>query len=199
MTNANHGFERMPLLSRIVIGRTPWAFVAMAFLAVGNIAAPAAEALQGAEAILKSLAKTSKEPDAVKPMSEAAKLRSELTNFTARAGSLAPAVAAQEWLALLDRVATGAAESRSNPEDGPPPQLSDVFMALPPPPAWNELGKAIAARPAPTTLKDAREFGLRLLAQALNGDRAALTKLSSDFEALLLKASREESMQLLQI
>ncbi len=72
-------------------------------------------------------------------------------------------------------------------------------MALPSPEAWDELAKAIFARPVPSTLKDRREFGLRMLGQALSGDAASLAKQASAFETLLLKAKRDEAMQLVHV
>ncbi len=161
----------------------------------------AEEALRGAAAVLKSVAEESKAPEVPKLLSESAKLRAELTNFTARAVSLAPAEAAKEWLALFDRVAETGGPQQFNPGQSRDLPLlpNDALAALPPPAAWDELVKAISARPDPKTLKDTREFGLRMLGEALIGNHAALAKRSGEFEAVLLKANREESMQLLQM
>lgn len=158
-----------------------------------------ADSLQGAAAILKSLRDAPAARDAAKPLSDAEQFRADLTNFVSRSRSQAPEVAAREWLALVDRLEkmSGGAAFQPGRMDQPPPQFMEVLNVLPPPAAWEALGRAIAARPAPAALKDAREFGLRLLGHALNGDREALTKLSSEFEALLLKASKEESMGML--
>ena len=173
----------------------------VAVLLLGWSAGQAAEALRGAGAILDAVAAQAHQPEVAKPMSEAAKLRLELTNFTARASSLAPALAAQEWLALVDRLLASPVLGRlsSDEENSMPLQVEELFSALPPPAAWPELSRAIAARPGPASLKEAREFGLHLLGQALAGDLGALTRTSAEFEALLLKASREESMQLLRV
>lgn len=81
----------------------------------------------------------------------------------------------------------------------PPPQVQDLLQALPPPAAWDELAKAIAARPAPGSLEDTREFGLRMLGPALTGDRTTLSRQASAFEALLIKAKRDEAMQLVHV
>ena len=159
-----------------------------------------ADTLQGAAAVLKSLDAPDAK-DATKSLSSAEQFRVDLTNFVSRSKSLAPDVAAREWLAFVDRLEklSGGASFRPDRMDQPPPQFMEVLNVLPPPASWDALGKAIASRPAPSALKDAREFGLRLLGHALNGDREALAKLSSEFEALLLKASKEESMQMLHL
>ena len=52
-----------------------------------------------------------------------------------------------------------------------PPEPDDLLAALPPPAAWGELAKAIAARPAPKTDGDLGEAGLRLQGATLTGDK----------------------------
>ena len=166
------------------------------------LSASAADALRGAAAILDQLAQgadQTKQP--AKPPSEAAKLRTDVSNFTARVSALAPATAAGEWLALADRLAKMPARMRygAGEEQVPPPQFPELIAALPPPAAWDELAKAIASRPAPKTLKDAREVSLRMLGLALSGDRAALGAQATAFDEMLLKAKREEAMSLLHV
>lgn len=165
-------------------------------------AVPAAEPLRGAADVLKRAADQSAKTDpATKPPSDSAKLRADLTNFTTRAASLAPAAAAREWLELGDRFARLPMQARfgAGHREEPPPQAQDLLMALPPPAAWDELAKAIGTRPTPGTLEDTREFGLRMLGQALTGDRTALARQASAFEALLIKAKRDEAMQLVHV
>ena len=167
------------------------------------LSASAADVLRGAAAVLDEVAaKTGAQAQAAaKPPSATATFRADLSNFTARVTTLAPAAAAQEWLALADRHAK--LPSRvgfdANEEQVPPPQFTELIAALPPPVAWDELIKAIAARPAPTALKDAREIGLRLIGSALAGDRAAMTAQVTAFDDLLLKAKREEAMSLVHV
>jgi tetratricopeptide (TPR) repeat protein len=171
---------------------------AMAALLITATARPvhAADALQGAAAILKKVAEKSgqaAEPDA-KPPSETARLRADLTNFTARVATLPPAEAARGWLALADRFDklpvdfTGMNRER-------PLEPMELLHALPPPAAWAELARAIEARPKPEKLADISEVGLRLLAHTLTGNRAAQTSDLALLEPLLAKAPRRQAMQ----
>ena len=162
----------------------------------------AADSLRGAASILEQISQgADPATQPAKPTSEAAKLRTDLSNFTARASTLAPAAAASEWLALADRLGKMPARMRygAGGDQVPPPQFPELIAALPPPTAWDELAKAIAARPAPKTLKDAREVSLRMLGLALTGDRAALGAQSAAFDEMLLKAKREEAMSLIHV
>ncbi|HEY3853018.1 MAG TPA: tetratricopeptide repeat protein [Verrucomicrobiae bacterium] len=54
-----------------------------------------------------------------------------------------------------------------------PINADDVFRALPPPPDWPELAKAIASRPMPKGNGESVEYGLQLLASALTGEAEA--------------------------
>jgi tetratricopeptide (TPR) repeat protein len=163
-----------------------------------SVSASAAEPLRGAAAILDELAAKANakdvQPAAVSPV---VKFRANLANFTARAATLAPAAAAQEWLALGDRLAKLYSQRQiADDEFSNPPQFSDMLAALPPPAAWDELAKAVAARPVPAALKDVREFGLRMLAAALTGDRAALATQVAALEKLLLKENTNVARQM---
>ena len=163
-----------------------------------SVSASAAEPLRGAAAILGDLAAKASaqaaQPAAVSPV---AQLRTDLTGFATRAGTLAPAAAANEWLALADRLAKIYTQRQTaDDEVSAPPQFAELLAVLPPPAAWDELAKAIAARPAPAALKDAREFGLRMLGAALSGDRAALAAQFAEFENALLKAKPNEARQM---
>lgn len=163
-----------------------------------SISASAAEPLRGAAAILGELAAKANakdvQPAAVSPV---AKFRADLANFTARAATLAPAAAAQEWLAFEDRLAKLYSQRQiTDGEFSNPPQFSDMLAALPPPTAWDELAKAVATRPVPAALKDAREYGLRMLAAALTGDRASLAKQVAALEELLLKENTSVARQM---
>ena len=166
-----------------------------------SVSASAAEPLRGAAAILGDLAAKASaqaaQPAAVSPV---AQLRTDLTGFATRAGTPAPAAAANEWLALADRLAKIYAQ-RQNADDEvyAPPQFSELLAVLPPPAAWDEIAKAVAARPAPAAMKDAREFGLRMLGAALTGDRAALAAQVEAFEKMLLKGKRNEVQQMAEV
>ena len=177
--------------------------LAFACFTTFTLSAPAADALRGAAAILDEVAgKTGAQAQpAAKPPSEAATFRADLSNFTARVSTLAPAAAAREWLALADRHAKLSPRVRfgADEEQVPPPQFTELIAALPPPAAWDDLIKAIAARPAPSGLKDAREISLRMIGSALAGDRAALAAQVTAFDDLLLKAKREEAMSLVHV
>lgn len=166
-----------------------------------SVSASAAEALRGAAAILDEVAAKSgalaRQPGAPSP---GAQLRGDMTNFAARAATLAPAAAAQEWLALADRFAklSPQIQFRSEDESAAPPRYPDLLAALPPPAAWGALVKAIAARPAPVALKDVHEFGLRMLGAALGGDHAALAAQVAAFDALAVNAQPRESQRMVQ-
>jgi len=164
--------------------------------------ASAADSLRGAAAVLDQVSQGGDQAKLpTKPPSETVKLRTDLSNFTAHASTLTPAAAASEWLALADRLAKMPARMRfsAGMDQVPPPQFRELIAALPSPAAWDELARAIAARPAPTTLKDAREVSLRMLGLALTGDRAALAAQSAAFDEMLLKARREEALSLIHV
>lgn len=184
--------------SRILDGMRLRLTLLIAFgLFSGSTALMAAEvtALQGAEAVLKSLAENAKETEVKKPMSASTQLRVELTNFSARVASLPAATAAQEWLAFYDRLKKSGSESLNppSPDRERAVKLREILLVIPPPSSWSELSKAILSRPINLDLDNVNEHGLRMLAHALNGDRAALTQASADFEALLLKASQTDA------
>ena len=96
--------------------------------------------------MLKRVAGQSGSPaPGTKSPSESARLRADLTNFTTRAVSLAPAIAAREWLELCDRFARlpGPRRLDAGRGDEAPLQVPELLMALPPPAAWDELAKVI--------------------------------------------------------
>lgn len=172
-------------------------FQTFATVAVSALCCQAADSLRGARAVLADVATQTGAPAqaVTKPLSESAKLRSDLSNFTTRAAALPPATAAREWLALGDRYFKLPARQQFgiNAPAERPLQPQDLLAALPPPVAWEELEKAIAARPAPAALKDVREFALRMLGQTLRGDRTSVAGELAKLEALLIAAKRQES------
>lgn len=162
---------------------------------------PAAGAapLQGAAILLqKAAAQSQAAPKEQKPVSETAKLRADLTNFTARASSLAPEVAAREWLALADRFLKSQPDMRGGTADFTPPlQSQELIGALPPPPAWDALARAVESRPAPASLREAPQLGLQLLVHSLTANRDAQAADLNQFEKLLASAKRQEARQML--
>ena len=87
---------------------------------------------------------------------------------------MSAADAAKGWLTLLDRGSTlTPARGRRYDPASQPLTPEDFVAALPPPAAWPELAKAVAARPAGKGNQEVKEIGLRLLAATLTGDTAA--------------------------
>ena len=83
--------------NRIRLMRTSYLLAASVSLSFLTTVGPAAEPLRGAADVLKRAADQSGKTDsATKPPSDSAKFRADLTNFTTRAASLAPAAAARE-------------------------------------------------------------------------------------------------------
>ncbi len=137
----------------------------------------------GAEGVLK-LVKERNATVTPAPADDQSKLRDELKAFQAASTNLAPAEAARRWLELADRAAK--AQRRAAMHYDPntrPVEGDDLLAVLPPPPAWGELAKAIAARPAAKGAAEMRELGLRFLAATLTGDTEGqnreITKLSA--------------------
>ncbi len=159
----------------------------------------AAEPLQGAATLLKQAADQTNAPLPVKQPSKAFLLRADLTNFNARAATLAPVNAAREWLALADRFTKTPQQFDPTAEDDTMPlQPTELIQVLPPPAAWDALTSAIEARPAPAALKDAPEFALRLLTHTLSGNHAAQAKDLASFETVLAKGNRRQAVYLAQ-
>jgi tetratricopeptide (TPR) repeat protein len=61
--------------------------------------------------------------------------------------------------------------------------IEDVLGALPPPADWNEVAKAIAARPPPKEAAETFDLGLRLLSGALTGDAEARKREVANIQA----------------
>src|SRR5205085_2856205 len=112
-----------------------------------------------------------------------------------QSGSLKPEEAAQQWLKLLDRQFDLSAEDlpggyqRSRQQFNP----NDIWLALPPPAAWDTLRRAIDARPAQKGPKASREFALKLIAHTLIADRAAQTTDIGQLLTLAVKSDDENT------
>jgi len=138
----------------------------------------------GASNALRQVAERNAAPAEKQEKDESAKLRDDLKSFRESVTNLAPADAAQHWLDLVDRVIKMQRQQAQNYNPNYIPiQAADVLDALPPPAAWSELAKAIAARPPAKSGEEGPELGLRLLAATLTGDTAGRNREISDLQA----------------
>jgi hypothetical protein len=106
---------------------------------------------KGAAEVLRQAAQTSPKPQEKKEYPDQP-FRDKLNAFESQNTNLPPAQAAGQWLELVDEFEKQSADSMSRLRSGSgfalPLQFSEVLKALPPPAAWNELEKAVEARPA---------------------------------------------------
>ena len=125
----------------------------------------------GATGVLQQVAERNAAPGQTKESDEPTKFREELKAFARAATNLPPAEAAKQWLALVDRAIKAQRQAQINfNASSQPVDFNDLLGALPPPAAWGELAKAIAARPPAKGDAEIHEVGLRFLAAALTGD-----------------------------
>lgn len=160
--------------------------------APGHTAA-AADFLGAGPVLRKVEEQTAKKPDGEAKPDENTKLREALSDFGQKVASLAPAAAAQGWLELVDR--RGKLPPTGNRGfDGSvvPVTAQELVAVMPPPTAWGELTKAIAARPAAKGRQEMVEIGLRLLAATLAGDVTARTR---EIAALQVRAGKAEARE----
>ena len=151
---------------------------------------------EGADAILRQAAEGSNQPKSKeeKP-SPTSQLREDLKAFKQQSASLAPAEAAKQWLALVDRLLQLNETPANYGQQGGmshPIQPEELVEALPPPSSWPELGKAIEARPAGEGAQSLQKLGLRLLAHTLLSDT---TKRREDITALEALAAKAKTRQ----
>jgi tetratricopeptide (TPR) repeat protein len=171
----------------------------MMFSSVRNAASETTTATNylGADIILRQAAesaKPSKSKEAEK--SPAAQLREDLKAFQQQSAGLAPAEAAKQWLALVDRLLQLNETPANYGRRGGmfrPLEPQELVEALPPPPAWGELAKAIEARPAGDGAQVLQGLGLRLLAHTLTGDAAKRREDIAALEALAAKAKTQQA------
>jgi tetratricopeptide (TPR) repeat protein len=158
-------------------------------------AAPATN-YQGADAVLCQAAESvNQTKSADEKPSPTAQWRADLKAFKQQSASLAPAEAAKQWLALVDRLLQ-LEETPANFDQrdvmSHPIQPDELVEALPPPASWAELAKAIEARPAGEGAQTLQGLGLRLLAHTLLGDT---TKRREDIAALETLAAKAKTRQ----
>ena len=116
--------------------------------------------------------------------------------FKQQSASLAPAEAAKQWLALVDRLLQlNETPAIYGQQDGMshPIQPDELVEALPPPSSWAELAKAIEARPVGEGAQTLQTFGLRLLAHTLLGDTTERREDIAALEALAAKAKTQQA------
>ena len=147
---------------------------------------------RGAEAVLAQAAEAGAKPKAAaEESSPAAQLRADLKAFQQKAMSLAPAEAATQWLALLDRfqrLEDSPLSSGRRDRDRMPVQAQEVVESLPPPEAWSALARAVEARPPGEGGEALHALGLKLLVHTLAGDTAKRQEDLSALEALAAKS-----------
>lgn len=139
----------------------------------------------GANAVLQQVQERNAKPGEVSAKSnEQTQLRDDLQAFSQTATNLPPADAARRWLELMDRAVKIQKQSELSYTSGSRPIGADELLkALPPPTAWSELAKAIAARPALKGDAEIRESGLRLLAATLTADAASRNREITNLQA----------------
>ena len=148
----------------------------------------------GANAVLRQVEEHNARPVEKREKDETAKLRDDLQSFRQSVTNLAPADAAQRWLGLVDRAVKVQRQLvRNNNPSSIPIRTYDLLGALPPPTAWNELAKAVAARPPAKGAGELREAGLRLLAATLTGDLAGRSREITNLQARAKAANQQES------
>ena len=132
---------------------------------------------QGAGFVLRKIEEQSAKKPAAETTNETSQLQKALADFSKTVALLPAAGAAKGWLELVDRYSRISQHPGRNPDPFAMQLTSTELMAaLPPPAAWSELSKAIAARPAVKGNAEIREIGLKLLAATLTGDGAARTR-----------------------
>ena len=152
---------------------------------------------EGADAVLRQAAESVNQPKSAdeKP-SPTTQLRTDLKAFKQKSASLAPAEAAKQWLALLDRLLQlNEAPANYGQQGGMshPIQPEELVEVLPPPSSWPELGNAIEARPAGEGAQALQKLGLRLLAHTLLGDTIKRREDIAALEALATKAKTRQA------
>lgn len=170
----------------------------------GGAATPEAPALLSAEQLIQRVQARENSPATPTTSTNGFRaLRSALEAFHATRPQLAPAVAAQRWLVFSDDL-PGVVRShgdRGRSSDDPqsqPVSDADLLDYLPPPAAWPELARAIAARLPAKESSPLRELGLRLLAAELTGDTAARRRALAEIPGLAEKLPASSASQLRQ-
>jgi len=183
--------KRTRLLNRLFLIPTLMTALAPAVWLPASL--PAQDYL-GASNVLRQAAERNAAPAAKSEKDESAKLRDDLKLFSDSVTNLAPADAAKGWLELVDRAAKVQQQQAANYSPYTIAiQADDLLGALPPPVAWNELARAVAARPPARSGGEIRESGLRLLAAALTGDSAGRSSEITNLQARARSADQQEN------
>jgi tetratricopeptide (TPR) repeat protein len=148
----------------------------------------------GASNVLHQVEERNAKPAVKREKDATEQLRDDLKSFRESVTNLAPADAAQRWLEFVDRAVKlqGLNAQNYNPSSIPL-EADDLMGALPPPAAWSELAKAIAARPPAKSGGEIREGGLRLLGATLTGDTAGRSREISNLQAKAKTANQQDS------
>ena len=171
-------------MAKIIIKRVGFSLksVCVVFILAAGPAVGFAQDYIGASAVLRQVEERNAKP-AEKPvkLDEAGQLHADIKAFNETVTNLAPADAAKRWLELADRAVKTQLGANGGPFEGRI-EAGEIMNALPPPTTWNELAKAIAARPAPKKGAEMRESGLRLLAATLTGDMEERKRVIADLQ-----------------
>jgi len=145
---------------------------------------PAADYL-GASGVLRAVEARHAGADQKAPATnESAQLSADLKTFTQTSGSLPAPEAARRWLELVDRAVKVQSHTRANDYMNYGRNDANALLAaLPPPAAWPDLARAVAARPPARNNGEIREIGLRFLAALLTGDTNAQSQVISQLSA----------------
>jgi tetratricopeptide (TPR) repeat protein len=156
----------------------------------------------GAAAVLQKISDAPKTPATDGKTSETAQLKIDIAAFSKQSASLKPEDAAQQWLKLLDRQfslsSAQFAGRYGNSGSRERFDAMDIWNALPGPPAWDALRKAIEARPPGKGAQAGRDLALQLIAHTLVADRPAATNDLAQMEALAAKSTDEEDVMLIE-
>jgi hypothetical protein len=167
-----------------------WAWTTMA-------EAASATNYEGTDAVLRQAAESvNQTKSADEKPSPTTQLRADLKAFKQQSTNLAPAEAAKQWLALVDRLLQLEETPANFGQPGMishPIQPDELVEALPPPANWAELAKAIEARPAGEGAQTLQTLGLRLLAHTLLGDTTKRREDIAALEALAAKAKTQQA------
>ena len=123
---------------------------------------------------------------------QAVKLMADIQGYRAASADMDPKKAADEWLALHDRVRELGSERGFvwDPGTTSPLGIESVFAALPGPRAWPAMREAANAR-VQKSPEDSGALGLRYVTEQLTGDRKAAAATLDAIERLPKSAGRD--------
>jgi tetratricopeptide (TPR) repeat protein len=149
----------------------------------------------GASAVLKQVAEQNSQPAAPQSTNALSSLRDDLKKFGDTVTNLPPDQAAKGWLDLVDRTT----KTHPSPMAAADPtaraiDAQELFAALPPPAGWQELSRAIAARPKKSDNSQTLEIGLHFLAATLNNDTNARSQEITNLQAFVKGGDMQTAM-----